>query len=67
MDVFMGSIYLPGWVFMFPETDSKLLGKLTRNPESFKPFLGVTVLMLGPQSLYEMPGAYVRVCDGYSE
>jgi hypothetical protein len=31
-----GSIYLPGWVFMFPETDFTLLGKLTRNPESFK-------------------------------
>lgn len=61
MDVFMGSIYLPGWVFMFPETDFKLLGKLTRNPESFKPFLGVTVLMLRPQFLYELPGAYVGV------
>jgi hypothetical protein len=36
----MGSIYLPGWVFMFLETDFKLPGKLTRNPESFKPLLG---------------------------
>lgn len=35
-----GSTYLPGWVFTFSETEFALLGKLTRNPESFKPIPG---------------------------
>jgi hypothetical protein len=54
MEVFLGtlrsvpgSIFFPVLVFMFPETDFTLLGKLTHNPESFKPLPGSNCFYAG--------------------